>query len=135
MTDNTRTDDGDKAVRDRGYADRMAQLHAQFPEDDEAAAQFAERIPALLQRTWDHVGAERVREYLHDAQQRAKRSMKAFSSSGAAATNRRWPTMRATSSIKSSGTTRSRRSNGTVTANASPDCRCGRSSLRSWPAS
>ena len=43
-----------------------------------AAAQFAERIPALLQRTWDHVGAERVRQYLHDARQRAQRSMKEY---------------------------------------------------------
>lgn len=47
-------------------------------EDDEAAARFAERIPGLLQRTWDHVGAERVREYLHDARQRAQRSMKEY---------------------------------------------------------
>jgi tetratricopeptide (TPR) repeat protein len=33
--------DGAKAARDRGYADRMAQLHAQFPEDDEAATFYA----------------------------------------------------------------------------------------------
>ena len=33
--------DGDKAARDRAYADRMGQLHAQFPEDDEAAAFYA----------------------------------------------------------------------------------------------
>jgi tetratricopeptide (TPR) repeat protein len=32
---------GDKRSRDRGYADRMAQLHAAFPEDDEASAFYA----------------------------------------------------------------------------------------------
>jgi len=32
---------GDKASRDRAYADRMGQLHAQFPEDDEASAFYA----------------------------------------------------------------------------------------------
>ena len=47
-------------------------------EDDASAAQFAERMPALLQRTWEHVGEERVREYLHDARQRAQRSMKEY---------------------------------------------------------
>src|SRR5439155_9790798 len=33
--------DGDKPARDRAYADRMGALHAQFPEDDEAAAFYA----------------------------------------------------------------------------------------------
>ena len=33
--------DSDKASRDRAYADRMAQLHAQFPGDDEASAFYA----------------------------------------------------------------------------------------------
>jgi tetratricopeptide (TPR) repeat protein len=32
---------GDKRSRDRAYADRMAQLHAQFPEDDEASVFYA----------------------------------------------------------------------------------------------
>ncbi|MCU1385436.1 MAG: putative system TPR-repeat lipoprotein, partial [Acidobacteria bacterium] len=33
--------DGDKRSRDRAYADRMAQLHREFPRDDEAAAFYA----------------------------------------------------------------------------------------------
>jgi len=33
--------DGNKASRNRAYADRMAELHAQFPEDDEAAVFYA----------------------------------------------------------------------------------------------
>ena len=33
--------DGDKPARDRAYADRMGQLHAQFPEDDEASVFYA----------------------------------------------------------------------------------------------
>jgi len=32
---------GDKASRNRAYADRMAQLHAQFPDDDEATLFYA----------------------------------------------------------------------------------------------
>ena len=32
---------GDKASRNRAYANRMAQLHAQFPDDDEAALFYA----------------------------------------------------------------------------------------------
>ena len=32
---------GDKASRNRAYADRMAALHAQFPDDDEAAVLYA----------------------------------------------------------------------------------------------
>ncbi len=32
---------GDKASRNRAYADRMAELHAQFPDDDEAAVLYA----------------------------------------------------------------------------------------------
>jgi hypothetical protein len=57
-------------------------LGRRLPEarfDDEAsAARFAERIPALLQRTWEHVGAERVHEYLHDARRRARVAMKEY---------------------------------------------------------
>ena len=33
--------DGDKPSRDRSYSDRMAALHAQFPDDNEAAAFYA----------------------------------------------------------------------------------------------
>src|SRR5262245_50880066 len=33
--------DGDKAVRNRAYADRMGELSRQFPDDDEAAALYA----------------------------------------------------------------------------------------------
>ena len=33
--------DGDKAQRNRAYADRMAELTRQFPDDDEAAALYA----------------------------------------------------------------------------------------------
>ena len=33
--------DGDKPSRDRAYADRMAQLHVRFPDDDEASAFYA----------------------------------------------------------------------------------------------
>jgi tetratricopeptide (TPR) repeat protein len=32
---------GDKRARDRAYADRMAQLHAEFPDDDEASTFYA----------------------------------------------------------------------------------------------
>jgi tetratricopeptide (TPR) repeat protein len=70
--------DGDKASRDRAYAERMARLHAQFPDDDEAAAFYAlallatipegERNPtislqagaiavAILKKNPDHPGA------------------------------------------------------------------------------
>ena len=47
-------------------------------EDDDAAARFAEEIPALLQRTWEHVGAERIHEYLHGARNRARAAMKEY---------------------------------------------------------
>lgn len=40
--------DGDKASRDRAYAERMAQLHAQFPDDDEAAALYALALLATI---------------------------------------------------------------------------------------
>lgn len=47
-------------------------------DDESAAAQFAERIPPLLQRTWEHVGAERIHEYLHGTRQRARAAMKEY---------------------------------------------------------
>ena len=42
---------GDKAARNRAYADRMAQLHAQFPEDDEAAVFYALALLATQPET------------------------------------------------------------------------------------
>ena len=40
--------DGDKRSRDRVYADRMAALHRQFPDDDEAAAFYALALLATI---------------------------------------------------------------------------------------
>jgi tetratricopeptide (TPR) repeat protein len=40
--------EGDKAARDRAYADRMAQLSKQFPEDDEAGAFYALALLATI---------------------------------------------------------------------------------------
>jgi hypothetical protein len=47
-------------------------------DDDEAAARFAAEIPALLKRTWEHVGVERIQEYLHGARSRARATMKEY---------------------------------------------------------
>jgi hypothetical protein len=47
-------------------------------DDESHAAKFAAEVPALLQRTWQHVGEERVREYLHDTKARALRTMKEY---------------------------------------------------------
>ena len=41
--------DGDKPSRDRAYADRMAQLHAQFPDDDEASTFYALALLSTIQ--------------------------------------------------------------------------------------
>jgi hypothetical protein len=47
--------------------------------DDEAeAARFAEGVPALLERTWQHVGEERVREFLHGSKLRARGAIKEY---------------------------------------------------------
>lgn len=47
--------------------------------DDEAeAARFTEKVPALLRRTWEHVGTERVSEYLHGAKSRARDAIKEY---------------------------------------------------------
>jgi tetratricopeptide (TPR) repeat protein len=40
--------DGDAAVRHRAYAERMAALHAQFPDDDEAATFYALALLATI---------------------------------------------------------------------------------------
>ena len=44
-------------------------------DDEVEAARFAEGVPALLERTWAHVGEERVRDYMRDARERARRTM------------------------------------------------------------
>ncbi|HYM16901.1 MAG TPA: hypothetical protein VEZ14_15235 [Dehalococcoidia bacterium] len=56
----------------RFLARRMPEIRF---EDEAAAARFAERIPELLARTWEHVGEERVREYLRDTRTRARNAM------------------------------------------------------------
>lgn len=48
------------------------------PDDEQRMAQFVDEVPALLRRTWEHVGEERVREYLHDTRSRALRAMKEY---------------------------------------------------------
>jgi tetratricopeptide (TPR) repeat protein len=40
--------DGDRPSRDRAYAGRMSELHAQFPDDDEAAAFYALALLATI---------------------------------------------------------------------------------------
>jgi hypothetical protein len=47
-------------------------------DDESEAAAFTEKMPALLQRTWEHVGDERVNEYLHGAKTRAARAMREY---------------------------------------------------------
>jgi hypothetical protein len=47
-------------------------------DDEDAAARFAAEIPALLQRTWEHVGVERIQEYLLGARRRARTTMKEY---------------------------------------------------------
>jgi hypothetical protein len=46
--------------------------------DDEKLAQFAMEVPVLLRRTWEHVGEERMREYLQGARTHALRAMKEY---------------------------------------------------------
>ena len=71
------------AMSDRPTVERLVRFLARrLPSlrfDDEAqVTQFAERIPALLERTWEHVGPERVRTYLHDTRARARTAMKEY---------------------------------------------------------
>jgi hypothetical protein len=47
-------------------------------DDDASAAQFAEGVPALLQRTWEHVGEERVREYIEASRSRARSAIEEY---------------------------------------------------------
>lgn len=59
----------------RFLAHRMPALRF---EDEGAEARFVERVPALLRRTWEHVGAERVREYLHGSRTRAGAAIREY---------------------------------------------------------
>ena len=90
--------DGDKRLRDRAYADRMAQLHAQFPEDDEASSFYAlallSTIPsgernlpvslkageialAVLKRNPEHPGANHYALHAFDDGEHAARALAA----------------------------------------------------------
>jgi hypothetical protein len=53
-------------------------LSAAGLEGDEVVRQFMDEVPLLLRRTIDHVGEERIREYLHDAKARAGRVMREY---------------------------------------------------------
>jgi hypothetical protein len=89
---------GDKASRDRAYADRMGRLHTQFPEDDEASAFYAlallSTIPpgernlpvsmkageialAVLTRNPEHPGANHYALHAFDDGEHAARALKA----------------------------------------------------------
>ena len=90
--------DGAKPARDRAYADRMAQLHAQFPEDDEASTFYAlallstipagERNPAVslkageialavLKKNPEHPGANHYALHAFDDGEHAARALQA----------------------------------------------------------
>jgi hypothetical protein len=47
-------------------------------DDETEAARFSEGVPTLLRRTWEHVGDERVREYLEGSKQRARTAMREY---------------------------------------------------------
>jgi hypothetical protein len=47
-------------------------------DGEEGLARFMEGVPALLRRTWQHVGEERVREYLRDGKSRARDAIKEY---------------------------------------------------------
>jgi tetratricopeptide (TPR) repeat protein len=89
---------GDKPSRDRAYTDRMAQLHAQFPDDDEASAFYAlallSTIPsgernlsvslkageialAILKRNPEHPGANHYALHAFDDGEHAARALQA----------------------------------------------------------
>ena len=90
--------DGDKASRDRAYAERMGRLHAQFPADDEASAFYAlallstipsgERNPAvslkagelalaILKKNPEHPGANHYALHAFDDGEHAARALAA----------------------------------------------------------
>ena len=54
---------------------RLPEFHL---EDEAQAARFADEVPAMLQRTWEHVGQERMREYLHSAKSRARAAIEEY---------------------------------------------------------
>jgi hypothetical protein len=57
----------------------LARRMPDFRLDDEAeAGRFAEEIPVLLRRTWEHVGEERVREYLEGGRGRARDAIREY---------------------------------------------------------
>jgi hypothetical protein len=47
-------------------------------DDENEAAAFTEKVPVLLRRTWEHVGDERVKEYLLGARARAAQAMREY---------------------------------------------------------
>jgi hypothetical protein len=64
-------------------ADRFARFVArrlgrEHLHDERHMAQFITEVPAILGRTWEHVGQERVREYLGGASARARAAMKEY---------------------------------------------------------
>jgi tetratricopeptide (TPR) repeat protein len=90
--------DGAKPSRDRAYADRMGQLHAQFPEDDEASVFYAlallSTIPpgernlpvslkageialAVLKKNPEHPGANHYALHAFDDGEHAARALQA----------------------------------------------------------
>ena len=90
--------DGDKPSRDRAYADRMAQLHVRFPDDDEASAFYAlallSTIPAgerdlpvslkageialaILKKNPEHPGANHYALHAFDDGEHAARALQA----------------------------------------------------------
>jgi tetratricopeptide (TPR) repeat protein len=91
-------DDGDKTSRDRAYADRMGELHGQFPDDDEASVFYAlallSTIPpgernlpvsmkageialAVLKRNPEHPGANHYALHAFDDGEHAARALQA----------------------------------------------------------
>jgi hypothetical protein len=57
----------------------LARRMPDFKLDDEAeAGRFAEEVPVLLRRTWEHVGEERVREYLESGKGRARDAIREY---------------------------------------------------------
>ena len=59
---------------------RIASRHlsAAGIEGDDGLARFMEDVPSLLERTIEHVGTERIREYLDSSKAQARRAMKEY---------------------------------------------------------
>lgn len=61
------------------FARFMSRRYAQVDlMDEEGMARFVAEIPGILRRTWDHVGEERMREFLYETQCRALSAMKEY---------------------------------------------------------